>query len=147
LTIQVVPPPSLPYQSQTTTLEGVPYLLYFDYNAREDKWYRSVADANGVDIYNGMALICSNPAVGPNFMLFKCVDPRRPPGDFLVLSQTTNLNPPGLNDLASGSGRCALFYVTSDVLANVAANGPAGYAASLQAGTTTGIGSTYGEAP
>ena len=144
MTIQAVPPPAQPYVSQTTTLEGVPYLLYWDYNAREDAWYLSIADANGVDIYNGMKLICSAPGSSPNFLLFKCRDPRRPPGDFVVISQTLDVDPPGLADLVPGVGRCAILYITSDVIAIAAAGNAAEYIASLEAGTTTGTGSTYG---
>jgi hypothetical protein len=145
MTIQVIPPPSQPYVSQTTTIEGVPYLLYWDYNTRENAWYLSIADASGVDIYNGMKLICTVPSVGPNFLLAKCKDPRRPPGDFVVISQTNDYDPPGIGDLVPGVGRCALMYITSDVFAQlVTAGGAAAYAASLNAGTTTGTGSTYG---
>lgn len=144
MTIQAIPPPPRPFYSQTTTLEGASYLLYFDYWAREDAWYLSIADANGVDIYNGMKLICSVPWVGANRLLAKCKDPRRPPGDFLVVSGNGDYDPPGLNDLVANSGRCQLLYVTSDVLALIAAGNVDEFIASLAAGTTTGTGSTYG---
>jgi hypothetical protein len=145
VTIQVVPTDATgaPFYSQTTTLEGVQYLLTFSYAQREGAWYLSVADANGVDIYNGMKLVCSGPS-GPIPLLWRCKDPRRPPGDLFVLSGTSDLTPPGLADLAPGSGRCALYYMTSDVLALIAGGGLATFLAQLTAGTSVGTGSTYG---
>jgi hypothetical protein len=144
MTIQQIPTYNYPFFSQTTTLEGTSYLLNFSYSQREDCWYMSMADANGVDIYNGMKLICS-PPTGPNALLFKCRDPRRPPGDFFVLSGNQDLSPPGLNDLVLNSGRCQLYYMTSDVLALIAAGQVDTYLLQLATNTTTGTGSTYGQ--
>jgi len=146
LTIQTVPTDATgaPFYSQTTTLEGAQYLLSFAFSQRESAWYLSLADANGVDVYNGMKLVCSSPTQGPIPLLWRCKDPRRPPGDFFVLSGTSDLSPPGLADLVPGSGRCALYYMTSDVLALLAAGELAAFVAQLQAGTSSGTGSTYG---
>jgi hypothetical protein len=93
---------------QTTTLEGVLYTLSFQYNQRVSAYYLSIADANGVDIYNGVKLICNQR------LLRKCADPRKPPGDFWVISSTNDNSPPQLNDLVIGTGRCSLFYFSSD---------------------------------
>jgi hypothetical protein len=138
MTVQLVPTTNNSFYAQTTTLEGTPYLLSFAYSQREDCWYLSIADSNAVDIYNGIKLICNNP------LLFKCKDPRRPPGDFVVISSTTDIDPPGLNDLVPNAGRCQLMYATSDIIALIK-NGTIGtYLAQLTAGTSTGTESTYG---
>src|SRR5208337_3025019 len=100
MAIQIIPTFAAPFYTQTTTIEGVAYLLSFAYAQREACWYLSVADANGVDIVNGIKLIVGNR------LLLKCKDPRRPPGELLVLSGTQDTTPPGLLDLVVGAGRC-----------------------------------------
>lgn len=141
--------------TQTSTLEGVTYFLTFQWNQRVAAWYMSVADSANVDIYNGVKLICG---VG---LLKKCADPRAPPGVLLVLSATSDNSPPGLSDLLPGSGRCTLFYITSDWAALMAtpakvatkADGttytiPSGIdqiRAILQSETQTGTASNYGQ--
>lgn len=99
---------------QQTTLDGATFNLYFNFNQRTQCWYLSVADSSGVDIYNGIKIITGLP------LLRRCKDPRRPPGDFLCLSSTSNLSPPGLQDLYPGSGRCTLYYLTGDWVAQLA---------------------------
>lgn len=138
MTIQVVPTGADAFYNQTTTLEGTPFRLAFAFNGRCSCWYLSIADASGVDIYNGVKLTCNQR------LLRKCRDPRRPAGDFLVLSSTADTSPPGLTDLVSG-GRCTLFYLTSDVL--TAVQTPAGIASlqtQLATGTQNQTASTYG---
>ena len=139
MTVQVIPTFNSPFWTQTTTLEGVLYLLSFSYCQREECWYLSVADANGSDIYNGMKL-----TVG-SMLLAKCKDPRKPAGELIVMSGSTDLSPPGLNDLVPGAGRCALYYITSDVMAMIL-NGTIGtYIKALATNTTQGQASTYGQ--
>ena len=146
MTVQLITTYNYPFYSQTTTLEGTQYLLNFNYSQRENAWYMSLADANGVDIYNGMKLIVSDPNQGPNSLLFKCKDPRRPLGDFFVLSASPmNLDPPGLNDLVATSGRCQLFYMTSDVLTLIAEGEIQTFLNQLANNTTPGTESTYGQ--
>lgn len=112
MTIQVIPTDDTGVASylQQTTLEGTTYNLAFQYNQRCACWYLSIADASNVDIYNGIKLVVGIP------LLRKCTDPRRPPGDFLVISSTTDDSPPSLLDLLPDSGRCQLLYITSDWL-------------------------------
>ena len=137
MSVLAIPCFTSPFFSEVTTLEGTTFLLSFAYAQREACWYVSLADANGVDIYNGIKL-----TVG-QLLLKKCVDPRRPPGELIVMSSTNDLSPPGLNDLIA-SGRCTLFYVTSDLVAMVL-NGTIGaYLASLTTNTAQGQQSTYG---
>jgi hypothetical protein len=106
MTTQVIPSPdgTTAFETQTTTLDGVPYLLYFSYNQRESTWYLLLSTVDGDPIYGSVKMVCSWP------LFFQCRDLRRPLGQFLVLSSTSDLSPPGLFDLASGA-RCSLVYV------------------------------------
>ena len=139
MTIQTIPTFSEPFYTEMSTIEGVSYLLSFAYAQREACWYLSIADANGVDIYNGIKLIVGNR------LLKKCRDPRRPPGEFIVLSGTTDLSPPGLKDLVAGAGRCTLYYVTSDVMTMILDGTIGTYLTQLATNTTQGQASTYGQ--
>ena len=138
MTIQIIPTFDLPTWDQTTTLEGQTFQLSFAFNQRESCWYLSVADNNGVDIYNGMKLMCLQ------LLMRKCRDPRRPSGDFAVFDNTGANMPPGLEDLLANSGRCTLVYITSDTLALLkSTGGVASFVASLQTSPTS-TPSTYG---
>ena len=108
MSVLVVPTFAGPSYVQTTTLEGSKYVLQFNFNQRASCWYLDIADSAAVDIYNGIKLVCGIP------LFRRCRDPRRPPGDFIVLSSTTDTSPPAYSDLVAGSGRCTLLYVTSD---------------------------------
>ncbi len=138
MTVQVIPTGNAPFATQTTTLEGVAFLLSFVYSQREACWYVSIADANGVDVYNGVKLIVGNP------LLFRCKDPRRPKGELFVLSSTNDLSPPGLNDLVPNAGRCTLLYVSSDLVAQLVAGTIDTYLGQLATNTSQGSQSTYG---
>jgi hypothetical protein len=135
--ILTIPTSSDPSYFQTTTLEGSTYGLQFDFNQRCSSWYMSIADASGVDIYNGVKLITGF------LLLRRCKDPRKPPGDFFVVSGTSDQSPPAQTDLVAG-GRCSLLYITSDWLAIVAAGGYQSLVTQLQAGAQATTLSTYG---
>jgi hypothetical protein len=141
MTIQLVPTDPLGLSSyfQTTTFEGTDYVLQFDYNQRCASWYLSIADADNVDIYNGIKLVTGFS------LLKKCVDPRRPPGAMFLFSSTSDQSPPGLYDLLPGIGRCSLIYVTSDWV-QLFVTGQADTAIALiDANVTTSDISTYGQ--
>jgi hypothetical protein len=115
MTVQLIPVGSNstradPFSTQTTTLDGVPYLLAFSYAQREDCWYLLLLTNDGQRIYGSIKLVCL-------YSLFnQCVDARKPPGQLVVVSNSTDLSPPGLNDLLP-SGRCSLVYFpAADVL-------------------------------
>jgi hypothetical protein len=117
MTVQLIPTPdgTTPFSTQTTTLDGVPYILVFRYSTREDRWYLQLQTIDGTPIYGGVKLV-------PNWALFsQCVDARRPPGQMMVISNSkSDLSPPGLNEIAPG-GRCGLYYVpVADVRALIA---------------------------
>ncbi len=141
MTIQLLPTYDTPTWSQTSTFEGATFHLAFQFNQREACWYLSVSDAGGVDIYNGVKLVCKQ------LLLARCVDPRRPAGDLYVVDSSGLLAPPGLEDLVQGAGRCRLYYVTSDLLALARAGNVAGlqaFDAALATNSATGNASTYG---
>ena len=91
----------VPFFRETVTLTGADYILDFQYNQREDRWYLSVSDAAGVPIYGGRKIV---PSVS---LLRQCADARQPPGLLVPQTLTTDDSPPGLNDLGS---RIALYY-------------------------------------
>ncbi len=102
--IVVIPAdPILPFWTQTTTLDGVPYLLQFTYSQRETVYYLSISSADGtVDYVLGMKLVPGIPLLRPW---------PTPPGEMAVLSQSSaDDSPPALGELADGA-RCALLYI------------------------------------
>lgn len=107
MAVWIIPTGNDPFYSQTTTLEGVTYLLTFTYNERCDCWYLSVDTEEGEPIYDGIKLVCQWP------LLQKCADTRLPPGELLCWSNSPgDTSPAKLNDLADG-GRCQLMYIDS----------------------------------
>jgi hypothetical protein len=101
---QIIPcDPVLPFWSQTTTLDGVPYLLTFKYNQRETVYYLDIASSDGtIDYVFGLKLVPSIPLLRPW---------ATPPGELVVISQSiADDSPPALGDLADG-GRCVLMYI------------------------------------
>jgi uncharacterized protein DUF6983 len=149
VSILVIPTPFSGGSSYTMTvpLEGFQFQFEFDYNQRCAEWYMSIADADGVDIYNGMKLMTGF------YLMKKCKDPRRPgsgppqylPGDFFVISSTADQSPPSLLDLYPGTGRCQLCYITSDWLALIEAGDLSAIQAQVQAGLVNTIPSSYGQ--
>lgn len=122
------------------TLEGKTFGLQMDYNQRSASWYLSLADAAGVDIYNGVKVV-----TGFFSLLAKCKDPRAPAGWILCVSNTSDGSPPQQYELLAGA-RCSLLYLTSDWVALLGT--PAGQAqiqAQLSAGTQTNTTSNYGQ--
>jgi hypothetical protein len=107
MTVQVIPTPdgTTPFATQTTTLDGVPYLLTFQYSQREDRWFLLLSTVDGSPIYGAVKLVLNWP------LFAQCRDTRRPPGQFYVVSNTqSDDSPPGLNELAP-TARCALTYI------------------------------------
>lgn len=109
---------------QVTTLDGRDYVLRFNFNQREGKWYLSIGDERDVNIVHGIKVV---PLVS---LLRKVKDARKPPGLLMARDLTASdaafelgekiidLDP-GLNDLG---GRVALFYFLEDELVPVAVN-------------------------
>jgi hypothetical protein len=117
MTVQVIPTGDDPFYTQTTTLDGTPFLLSFFYSQREDRWYLLLSTVDGDPIYGGVKLV-------PNWPLFaQCVDARLPGGQFVVVSSSaTDDTPPGLEELVDGA-RCQLCYVPAADVATILAGG------------------------
>jgi hypothetical protein len=148
MSLLVIPTDSIPSYSQSVALEGANFTVQFDYNQRCASWYMSIADQDGEDIYNGVKLVVGIP------LLRKCKDERRPgfspdspySGDFIVTSSTADTSPPSLLDLLAGSGRCTLYYITSDWVEALATGQTAGILQGLAAGgSLVNPVSTYGK--
>jgi hypothetical protein len=125
MTVQVIPTGSDPFSTQTTSLDGVPYVLTLAYNQRCNCWYLSIATLDGTDVYDGVKLVCGIPGLLWS-LLEDCADPDCPPGILFVQSSTTDASPPGLIDLdptVQGGGRCSLLYMDAADVATIAAGG------------------------
>ena len=108
MSVQHIPTSSDPYYLQRTDLEGIGYVLQFDYSTRESCWYLSIFDIEGLALATGIKLVCNWP------LTYRITNPGLPPGRFMVATKVASDDtPPGLEDLADG-GRCELTYVTSD---------------------------------
>lgn len=105
MALQVIPTRDAPFYSQTTDLDGTPYVLSFSYDQRHDRWLLAIASAtDGTSVISGLRLV-------PGADLF---EPYRhalnmPPGGLFVVPLGPDDSPPGLADLAP-EGRCALVY-------------------------------------
>lgn len=96
--------------SQTTTLDGVPYLLTFRFNSREQCYYLQIASADGTTTYaQGIKLVSNYPLLR-GYMT--------PPGEMMAVSLSGNDAPAGLGELGDGQ-RVELMYVeAADVYAS-----------------------------
>lgn len=83
-------------------LDGALFSLTFHWNEREEYWYLSIADAEGVDVATGIKIVINTP------LLRRLVSENRPAGELMALdSATTTGGDPGLNELG---GRVVLAY-------------------------------------
>lgn len=92
-----------PLYEMRTLLDGREYILTFDYNGREDRWYMTVADIDGSAIYRGVKMVTGIP------LLARCADRRRPAGDFMVIGPTD----PGFEQWGT-DGTAVLVYFTEE---------------------------------
>lgn len=104
MTTGIVPVESTaPYWTQTTTLDGVAYLLTFRYNFRESCYYLQIDSADGKTTYvQGVKLVA-------DFFLLRPY--ATPPGELLVLVPDADDSPPRLGDFAENGGRATLYYI------------------------------------
>ncbi len=109
-TVTIATDPSALFWSQTATLDGVPYLLTFRFNSREQAYYLTIAAGDGSATYaQGIKLVANYPLLmgyGDN-----------PPGEMMCVSFAQSDAPPGIGELGEGL-RCALLYIeAADVIA------------------------------
>lgn len=96
----------------TTSLDGVNYGLEYLWNARDDRWYLSIYDAERNPLSEGKAI-----AVGLN-LLATVTSELAPPGELYAVVNENWLSgvgygslDPGYEDLANGKVR--MIYVTA----------------------------------
>jgi hypothetical protein len=98
------------FWSQTTTLDGAPYLLTFRLNTREQVYYLTIQSGDGATTYaEGIKLVA-------NFTLLRGY--ATPPGELIVVSfDPSNDSPPSVGEFGDGL-RCELFYIEEDTMNN-----------------------------
>ena len=97
--------PNTPSQEQTSTLDGVEYILRIDWNARDQSWTLGIYDLNEVPLTLGIKLVASLP------LLRRELNPALPPGQLWIVDDSNEDRDPTLTDLGL---RCTLMYVTAD---------------------------------
>jgi len=97
----IIPVIKTPFFTETVTLSGTEYVLSFQYNQREDRWYVSLYDTNGNAIYLGRKIVCNIP------LFRKCASGSRPLGDLFAQTLTADDTPPKLEELGD---RVKLVY-------------------------------------
>ena len=107
ITIPIV---ETPFFRETVTLSGTEYVLDFQYNQREDRWYLSLYDVDGLPIYVGRKIVPSVP------LFRKCADPRAPIGALIAQTLTADDTAPGLDELGT-TKRVSLVYYEPGELA------------------------------
>jgi hypothetical protein len=100
--------PTLAFFTQTTTLDGTPYLLTFRYNYRESVYYLDIYSADGkTPFVVGLKIVCSFPLLRTY---------ATPPGELYALtSSTTDDTPPALGEMGDGL-RVQLVYIDEATL-------------------------------
>jgi hypothetical protein len=73
-----IPAPGTPLFDMRTTLNGVEYVLLFDWHDRESRWYMSVFDVSGNTITAGIKLLANWPLYSRETL------PQAPHGQFIV---------------------------------------------------------------
>ena len=99
--------PSVALYVERVRLSGRDFLLTFDWNGREARWYLSIATAEGVPIVSGIKLVCNWPLLRTN------VSAERPAGELFCLSAEKSTEPPGFADL--GVRVRLLYYELSEL--------------------------------
>lgn len=83
-----------PLYTQRTTLDGREYILAFDWNGRENRWYLSILDVSGEPLANGIKLVANWP------LLRRFTDPRLPTGVLMAIDYSPSSGePPAFGDL------------------------------------------------
>lgn len=91
----------LPHYTLTAQLEGVNYVLQFDWNDRGSEWFFTLMDTTLSPILAGAAIKLGQP------LLSQTNDGRRPPGEFFAFDTSGQNVESGLTDLG---GRVTFYY-------------------------------------
>lgn len=90
------------FYTERVELDGVVFALTFAWNTREEKWYLSIADADGVALASGIKIVADWP-------LFQSVSNTDMPKGMMIANDTSGAGlDPGLDELG---GRVLLMYM------------------------------------
>jgi len=102
----------LPLYTQRTTLDGVDYILRFDWNARSETWFLQLFDSDEVQL-TGMIRI----VLGLPLLRLHHATPGVPPGDIIAIDPAVQIGEgqvrPAFAELGS---RVRLLYVEASEL-------------------------------
>lgn len=93
-----------PNYTMRTRLDGRDYLLRFQWNQREERWYFDIFADTNEPLAVGIKIIPNRP-----LLRFYQWDQRLPPGEFVANIDIADDSPPGLYEMAIGE-RCELTY-------------------------------------
>jgi hypothetical protein len=93
------------HYSQIVKLDGSDFILDFDWNQREGKWYLSVSTASDGMIQGPVKVVADWPLIYPR------KDPPLPPGSLVAIDTTGEGLDPGLSDFGT---RVRLVYLDSE---------------------------------
>lgn len=109
MALQIPTSAELPSYVQRVTLEGREYVLAFDWNEREGRWFLDLLDNEETPLAVGLKVV-----VGFPLLRRRKTDPRLPPGDFIAIDSSDTGRDPGFGELG---GRVALCYLEAAELA------------------------------
>lgn len=87
------------------TLDGIKYILDWDYNGKEDRIYFDFTLLDGTVLLRGLKVV---PYMA---LLARTSDFNRPPGELICTTPDSDDSPPGLGELGEDR-RCQLWYYT-----------------------------------
>ncbi len=104
------------FWTQTTTLDGIDYVLEFRYNTREATYYLSISLTDQTVLAQGIKLVSDFP------LLQAYADIRMPPGELVAMAFGSNDANPAIGELGIGQ-RVELTYITESEMAELGMDG------------------------
>ncbi len=99
----------VPLYTARVSLDGVTYIMNWDYNGKEDRLYFDFLLADGTVLLRGIKVVLYYP------LLSRTANPNSTPGDLICTAPEVDDTPPGLGELGSDR-RCQLWYYTPEEL-------------------------------
>jgi len=97
--------PGEPLYKQRVRLEGRDFIFRFDWANREQRYYMTIANQDGVRLLSGVKVIANW-----GFLTRNRFDPRLPPGELIAVDLEQGGEPPLMNEFGN---RVRLFYYES----------------------------------
>lgn len=104
MAIYIIPTFDDPFYTQTTSLDGVQYLLEFRYNQRENSWYLNVSLDDATPLVKGVKIVLGSDLLG------RFVDRRMPTGRLVAIANGEDDSTPGMGELGVDR-RVTLVYL------------------------------------